>query len=80
MYHLPEDSWRSLPAGTVISVISSPWASIPPRRRARGATWQKVTPNKLFGPKRYHHCETMCTWSYASTWGRKSAIAQKAQR
>ena len=26
--------------------------SIPPRRRARGATWQKVTPNKLFGPKR----------------------------
>ena len=34
--------------------ISSPsWTvSIPPRRRARGATWQKVTPKKLFGPKR----------------------------
>ena len=33
--------------------ISSPsWTvSIPPRRRARGALWQKVTPKKLFGPK-----------------------------
>ena len=26
--------------------------SIPPRRRARGATWQKVTPKKLCEPKR----------------------------
>lgn len=34
--------------------ISSPtWTvSIPPRRRARGVTWQKVTPKVLFGPKR----------------------------
>ena len=72
-YHKPEGSWRSLPTWTVISSDS---ASIPPRRRARGATWQKVTPKKLFGPKRDYPQEGLSLET--STW--KFERAQVLQR
>ena len=35
-----------------MTILSHRACAIPPRRRARGATWEKVTPKKLFGPKR----------------------------
>ena len=49
----PSHKWRPRGADLTASrKASSESASIPPRRRARGATWQKVTPKKLLGPKR----------------------------
>ena len=49
--HLPSRNWRVLPSATLSLSAGSTRSPIPPRRRARGATRQNVTPNKLFEPK-----------------------------